>query len=98
MNIWQYEKNHTMTHRMIGLGIICFLLILIIISRLFYLQVLQGEKYFLLAEKNRLSIRLTMPSRGNIYDRNGIQLAENAKTFQVEYGNVSAASAGTFKR
>ena len=83
MNIWQYEKNHAMAHRMIGLGILCFVLILVIVGRLFYLQVLQGDKYFLLAEKNRLSVRLTMPTRGNIYDRNGIQLAENTKTFQA---------------
>lgn len=83
MNVWQYSKNHTITCRMIGLGVLCFILILIIIGRLFYLQVLQGDKYFLLAEKNRLSVRLTMPSRGNIYDRNGVQLAENTKTFQA---------------
>ena len=83
MTIWRYEKNQIILRRMVGLGVLFFVLILIIVSRLFYLQILHGEKYFLLAEKNRLSIRLTMPSRGNIYDRNGVKLAENAKTFQA---------------
>ena len=83
MNVWKYEKAHILTYRMIGLAVLFFLLSCMIIGRLFYLQVLQGEKYMLLAEKNRISIRLTMPSRGNIYDRNGVILAENAKTFQA---------------
>lgn len=83
MSVWKYEKAHLIFRRMIGLSVIFFLMGLVIIGRLFYLQVLQGDKYLLLAEKNRLSVRLTMPSRGGIFDRNGIQLAENAKTFQA---------------
>ncbi len=83
MMIWKYEKNRVMFHRLLGMSVFFFLLGGILIGRLFYLQVLQGEKYLLLAEKNRLSVRLTMPSRGNIYDRNGIQLAKNTKTFQA---------------
>ena len=83
MNIWQYEKNHVMGYRMVALSVLCFILMCILIGRLFYLQIIQGEKYLLMAEKNRLSIRLTMPSRGNIYDRNGIHLAENGKTYQA---------------
>ena len=80
---WGHEKGQVLLHRMIGLGFFFLVLILILVGRLFYLQILQGEKYLLLAEKNRLSTRLTMPSRGYIYDRNGIILAENAKTFQA---------------
>ena len=78
-----HEKGQIFLHRMIGLGFIFFALILVLVGRLFYLQILQGEKYLLLAEKNRLSTRLTMPFRGNIYDRNGVILAENSKTFQA---------------
>ena len=83
MTIWRFEKNQILSRRMVGLVILFFILILIILSRLFYLQILQGDKYFLLAEKNRLSTRLTMPLRGNIFDRNGVKLAENTKTFQA---------------
>ncbi len=83
MSVWKYEKTRVMTRRMIGLAVLFILMGFVIIGRLFYLQVLQGEKYLLLAEKNRISVRLTMPSRGTIYDRNGVKLAENAKTFQA---------------
>jgi len=83
MTVWHYEKTQVFLRRTVGLGVLFFILGLIILGRLFYLQILQGEKYLLLAEKNRLSTRLTMPSRGSIYDRNKVKLAENAKTYQA---------------
>lgn len=80
---WKYEKTHILNRRMLGLFFIFFLIAWILIGRIFYLQILQGDKYKLLADKNRTSIRLTLPSRGYIYDRNGVKLAENKKTFQA---------------
>ena len=64
MSIWKYEKAHIMGHRIMGLIVLFLILGFVLIGRLFYLQVIQGEKYLLLAEKNRLSKRFTMPSRG----------------------------------
>ncbi len=83
MSVWKYEKSRVMTLRMLGIAFSFVVIGFIILGRLFYLQVLQGEKYLLLAEKNRISVRMTMPTRGIIYDRNGVKLAENAKTFQA---------------
>lgn len=80
---WKYEKDRIFIRRLIALLGIFFLLILVLISRVFYLQILQGDRYRLLADKNRTSIRLTLPSRGNIFDRNGVKLAENKKNFQA---------------
>lgn len=83
MSVWKYKKTQVFTHRMLALSGFFFILILILAGRLFYLQVLQGEKYRLMAEKNRLSVRLTLAPRGYIYDRNGVKLVENKKTFQA---------------
>ena len=83
MTVWKYEKNHTMQKRLLTLSVFFLCLIFILIGRLFYLQILQGDKFLLLAEKNRISLRRTMPERGYIYDRNGTVLAENKKTFQA---------------
>ena len=83
MSVWKYEKNHTIQKRLIVLSVSFLCVIFVLLSRLFYLQILQGEKFLLLAEKNRLSLRLTIPERGRIYDRNGVVLAENKKTFQA---------------
>lgn len=83
MSVWKYEKSRVMTIRMLGIAFFFIFIGIIILGRLFYLQVLQGEKYLLLAEKNRISVRMTMPMRGIIFDRNGVKLAENTKTFQA---------------
>ena len=55
----------------------------ILIGRLYYLQIYQGEKYALLSDSNRISIRLIAPPRGTINDRNGIELAVNLQNFQA---------------
>lgn len=83
MIIWRYKKYQSFVHRMIMLGVIFCCIWIVLIGRLFYLQIFQGEKYQLMAERNRISVRLTMPPRGNIFDRNGIKLAGNRKTFQA---------------
>lgn len=83
MSVWRYQKSQVFVGRVAMLGGLFFVLACILVARLFYLQVLQGEKYLLLAEKNRLSVRLTLAPRGYIYDKNGVKLAENKKTFQA---------------
>ena len=51
--------------------------------RLRYLQVDQGEDFRLLAEENRINIRLLPPARGLIFDRNGVPLAENNQNYRI---------------
>jgi len=90
MIIWRYQKAQNFIHRMIALAFIFLIISFILIGRLFYLQVFQGEKYQLMAERNRISVRLTLPPRGNIFDRNGVKLAENRKTFQAVFTKEQA--------
>jgi penicillin-binding protein 2 len=51
--------------------------------RLRYLQVDQGEDFRLLAEENRINIRLLPPARGLIHDRTGVLLAENEQNYRI---------------
>lgn len=83
MSVWKYEKTREIIIRTIALAGIFVFISLILIGRLFYLQIMQGERFMVLAEKNRTAVRLTMPDRGKIYDRNGIVLADNRKVFQA---------------
>lgn len=80
---WKYEKAQIIQQRTFLLCILFFILFLCLIIRLFYLQVIQGDTYLLLADKNRVAIRPLLPRRGNIYDRNGIKIAENKKIFRA---------------
>lgn len=51
--------------------------------RLRHLQVEEHERYRLLAEENRINVRLIAPARGQIFDRDGRPLAVNIQNFRV---------------
>ena len=52
-------------------------------ARMQYLQVNQSDQFRLLADENRINIRLIPPARGLIYDRNGIALATNKPVYRI---------------
>ncbi len=52
-------------------------------GRLYYLTVVNGEKYRLRADKNRIATRIVVPERGEILDRNNQKLAVNIPDFTV---------------
>ena len=52
-------------------------------GRLYSLQVLEGDRYRLMAEDNRVNLRLLAPSRGYIVDRYGEPLAVNTLNYQL---------------
>lgn len=54
-----------------------------VLGRLIYLQIVKFNQYKLLANKNRISLRLLNPIRGTISDKNGKLLAINQNTFRV---------------
>ena len=55
----------------------------LIAGQLYKLQVLESDKYKLLAEDNRINIKLLTPPRGQILDRFGQQLAVNEQNYRV---------------
>ncbi|WP_316015774.1 penicillin-binding protein 2 [Roseobacter sp. HKCCA0434] len=51
--------------------------------RMRHLQVDEAERYRLLAEENRINIRLLPPARGLIYDRDGQPVAVNRQNYRI---------------
>ncbi|GAA6164108.1 penicillin-binding protein 2 [Pelagimonas sp. KU-00592-HH] len=51
--------------------------------RMRYLQVDQADQFRLLAEENRINIRLLPPARGEIFDRNGVPIAVNEPSYRI---------------
>jgi penicillin-binding protein 2 len=47
------------------------------------LQIVQNEKFSLLAEENRVNLRLIPPARGLIFDRAGLPLAGNRQNYRI---------------
>ena len=62
---------------------------LFFISRIFFLQVFQGEKFVARSERNSFKKERIIPLRGAIYDRNGAVLVwngENGRTYADFFG------------
>jgi penicillin-binding protein 2 len=69
--------------RAIFMTIFIFVLLCVLASRMAYLQVVLHEKYQDLSENNRIQLRPVPPTRGLIYDRNGVLLAENVPSYSL---------------
>jgi penicillin-binding protein 2 len=79
-----YAETRVFTDRSIAAGIIALILLLLVASRLFYLQVLKRDYYSTLSQGNRIRIEPIPPRRGLILDRNGVVLADNQPAFNLE--------------
>jgi penicillin-binding protein 2 len=55
-----------------------------LISRFVFLQVYRNAEFSQSSDKQRISVRSVAPSRGLIYDRNGVLIAENVAAFRLE--------------
>jgi len=51
--------------------------------RMRFMQVDQADEFRLLADENRINIRLIPPSRGRIFDREGRVVAENVPSYRI---------------
>ena len=52
-------------------------------ARMYYLQVIEANRYRVLAEENRISLRLLPPPRGEIIDRKDRPLAVNVQIYRL---------------
>ncbi|MDX2027932.1 MAG: penicillin-binding protein 2 [Alphaproteobacteria bacterium] len=77
------DRSRLFTRRAILIGGAQAGLFSILAGRLYYLSVIEGEKYRTLAEDNRINLRLLAPTRGLILDRTGAQLALNQQNYRL---------------
>ncbi len=66
------------------LWILACLLCTVLMSRLFYLQVMDYDRYRTLSFNNQMSVNAITPPRGIIVDRNGVVLADNLPMYVLE--------------
>ena len=77
-----HEKNLLASRLKLAL-IFIFLLTLVLLVRIYNLQVVSHEFYQEEAHGNQMRNLPIIPSRGKIYDRNGLLLAANQLTYQL---------------
>ena len=102
MNSLNAEKNQILSRRIIFIILVNLLAFIVIIGRLYYLQVIESDKYQTMSDENRISTRFLVPPRGMIFDRNGEIIAKNEQNFQAlliaEQAPDIAATLDTFKK
>lgn len=79
-----FRETKLFNMRAITAVVVSAALLVVLILRLIYLQIVDHEIYATLSEDNRFHIRAIPPTRGLIYDRNGILLAQNFPTYALE--------------
>ncbi len=77
------ERSRLFTRRAFLIGGLQAGLLTMLGGRIYYLEIVEGEKYRTLAEENRISLRLLTPRRGQILDRNRTPLALNQQNFRI---------------
>ena len=80
----EWLEQHLFRVRAILVGVIGFLLLAVVVGRLFYLQIVSYKHFTTLAESNRLRTEQITPPRGLIFDRNGVPLAENRPSYELD--------------
>ena len=66
----------------------CLLMVMIcfgvLVARLYWLQIHEHSRFTTLSDANRIKLRAIPPTRGLIFDRNGVLLAQNIPSFHLE--------------
>lgn len=76
-------------------GAALIFLTLLLVFRMYYLQVVQFEHHSTLAENNRIHVQSLPPTRGMIFDRNGVMIADNRASFSL---TLSRERAGDWEK
>ena len=91
-----HQRDKRLLHqRLIITAAFVLLLTGVLVARMYYLQVVQYEHHSTLAENNRIHVQPLPPTRGLIYDRNGVLLADNRPSFSL---TLTRERAGDWKQ
>ncbi len=79
-----FKETQLYLNRGVAAIVFCAVLLIVLVARVFYLQVLDHDTYVTLARNNQVRMIPIPPTRGLIYDRNGVLLADNMPNFSLE--------------
>ncbi len=85
LSLKNYLAETHLFHKRVIIALVFIVLLLgLLIGRLAYLQMYQHQLFITLSDENQLTLIPIDPSRGLIYDRNGVLLAENVPVFSLD--------------
>ncbi|MBV8133574.1 MAG: penicillin-binding protein 2 [Alphaproteobacteria bacterium] len=77
------QRHKLLTRRAAMLGVGQAILVAALGERMYQLQILESDRYVMLADENRINLQLLAPQRGRILDRFGAALAENHQNYRL---------------
>lgn len=82
-------KNHSQENRIFKarlqwLLLFVFCLTVVLLYRYYYLQISRHAEFITRADANRIHTQTLLPTRGLIFDRNGVILADNQPSFSLD--------------
>ncbi|MBV1786721.1 penicillin-binding protein 2 [Marinobacterium sp. D7] len=77
------QESITFTSRAIVAMVVVVLMMAVLVGRIYFLQVIEHDRYAAISENNRVQLQPVAPRRGLIYDRNGVLLADNRPNFSL---------------
>ena len=77
------ESSRKLGRRTLVLGGLQLVFVAGLGLRMRHLQIEKSDQFRLLAEENRINLRLIPPARGLIYDRNGVVIADNEQNYRI---------------
>ena len=83
----EFSKNQDrdwIKQRFIGVSVCILFVFALLFLRLVYLQIIKGEEYRFLSEKNAVRLKSIKSSRGLIFDRNKKLLVDNRPSFNLK--------------
>ena len=79
-----YFENRLIRRRLIVSAGIVLAMLVVVLVRLYVLQIVDYEHFSTLSDSNRVRIKALPPARGLIYDRNGVVMANNLPAYRLE--------------
>lgn len=76
-------QRRVVRSRIMGLALLLACLLVALLLRYYDLQIQDHERYATLSDENRVHVRAVPPTRGLIFDRNGVILAENRPSYTL---------------
>ena len=78
------EESRLIRLRVYSAVVIIILLVMVLVARLFYLQVIRHDHFITLSQSNRVKVLPIAPIRGLIFSRDNVLLADNQPSFSLE--------------
>ncbi len=76
-------QRRVVRSRIMGLTLLLAFLLSLLLLRYYDLQIKEHQRYATLSDENRVHVRAVPPTRGLIFDRNGVILAENRPSYTL---------------